>query len=375
MKIGIVHYAFWPVVGGVETVLLDHLRLFEAAGHRVTVFAGVGELTENSPSRLRGLPIGDAREALGALDVVFLHNVCTMPFSLPLTRALWDASRALPDTRFVAWIHDLAASNPAYAHLPPDALELLGKENPRFEYVAVSDLRKRQFIELSGAAPERCRVIPNGIDPAATLRLPPPVASLASDLDLFGRDLVLLIPARLLPRKNIALGLRVLAALRKSGTDAALLITGAPDPYNPACAEYAGSLETLGRELGIEAHAVFLQKRFSVGLEELAGLYRLADAVFYPSRDEGFGIPMLEAALHRLPAFCSGIEPLTGMPGALPFPLDAEPLEIARFMMRQMGPSHPIHARKVMAREFAWPAIWRNFLAPLLSESQNCPLK
>ena len=66
------------------------------------------------------------------------------------------------------------------------------------------------------------RVIPNGINLAAVLGLPPRLAALS----LCCHELVLAHPARLIRRKNIEFGLRVTAALRRAGLDAAYAVTG-----------------------------------------------------------------------------------------------------------------------------------------------------
>ena len=60
-------------------------------------------------------------------------------------------------------------------------------------------------------------------------------------------------------------------------------------------------------------------------------LYRLADALLLPSREEGFGIPILEAALARIPVFCSDIPPLVelGKDAVFYFAPDADPAAVA----------------------------------------------
>src|SRR6266436_4826713 len=42
MKIGILHYSSWPVIGGVETVIRQHARLLSRHGHEVSIFSGEG---------------------------------------------------------------------------------------------------------------------------------------------------------------------------------------------------------------------------------------------------------------------------------------------------------------------------------------------
>jgi glycosyltransferase involved in cell wall biosynthesis len=215
-------------------------------------------------------------------------------------------ARQFPKVRFLAWVHDVAACNPDLAPVPA----WVRKAHARFEYVAVSELRRRQWREVSGKV---SRVIPNGVDPArvsACRRGSPrwrrnfPSSMAAS---------CCCIPTRLLRRKNVELSLAVVAALAETGRSATLLVTGAADSHNAASAKYAAWLRDECERL--EAGAVFVADHFPVNDAELAGLYRLADALIFPSRQEGFGLPLPEAALHRLPVFCSHIEPLRELAG------------------------------------------------------------
>jgi hypothetical protein len=41
--------------------------------------------------------------------------------------------------------------------------------------------------------------------------------------------------------------------------------------------------------------------------EILRDLYLLSDCLFYPSRQEGFGLPIIEAASYRLPIWCQDV--------------------------------------------------------------------
>jgi glycosyltransferase involved in cell wall biosynthesis len=236
--------------------------------------------------------------------------------------------------------------------------------------VAVSDLRKKQFAELTDG---KCTVIPNGVDPARLLGLTESITELALAYDLPGREIVLLHPTRLLKRKNVELGLRVTAALKAAGRSCAYLVTGAPDAQNPASQAYAESLYALRDELGLEEDALFLQAEVPIPERDLASLFVLADALFFPSRQEGFGIPILEAALHRLPVFCSAIEPLTSLitQGVTFFSLESEPAQIALTVAARLGTSEAWHARHQIRRRYSWPAVYANYLAPLLSEFET----
>ena len=373
MKIALVHYSSLPVIGGVEVVMAAHARLLADAGHSVTIVCGRGE-SEDSRILLELLPAGDdalpamLRVLLARQDVVIVHNVMTMHFHLRLTEALWNLADELAGVRFLAWVHDIAACNADY-DLSQSARQWLVRRHPRMEYVAVSELRQRQFLELTGSA---CPVIPNGVEPAQVLGLSAPVAALAERFGLFEREVVLLHPARILRRKNIELGLRVTAEI-KPKFSCAYLVTGPPDPHHAASADYASELRALRSELGLEGDALFLHEHFTVGDADLRSLYELADALFFPSHQEGFGLPVLESALHRLPVFCSDIEPLNALlPRRLSvFPTDDPPRRIATRIALALHGADIAKARKETLRRYGWRAIHRNFLAPLLAAADT----
>ncbi len=362
MKVALVHYAYAPVIGGVERVMEEHARLFASRGHEVTVFCQRGESDDGRVKVERLADVGKLKAALAMQDVVFVHNVMTMPFDLALAGVLACIAEELPPVRFVAWIHDIAAVNSDYFPSPEAAPLPLRSASPRWEYVAVSDLRAAQWRTLTGA---ECRVVPNGVDPARVLGLPPDVRRLAEGFALLDGRLVLLHPARLLRRKNIEFSLGVVAAL-KAHTPLALLVTGADDPHNPVSLDYGAWLRGESVRLGVAGEVIFVGEHFRVGDEELAGLYRLADALLFPSRSEGFGLPLLEAALHRLPVFCSDIEPLRAIAtaGAVFIPDDAA--EAAAIIHRALGCDPASLAKKCTAAHFGWPSIYPRYLAPLL---------
>lgn len=367
MRITLVHYSFLPVIGGVEIVVAEHARLFADHGHQVTLLGRRGA-SQDPRIRFRELPGGAApsqedalREALWDQDVVIVHNVLTMPFEPAWTAILWRLADELAEVRFVAWIHDLAVGNPDY---PGPLPLLLGQAHPRMTHVAISAHRKAQFEALTG---RNCALIPNGLHPGE-LDLSPSVNTLAEKSGFFAEGWALLHPARLLRRKNIELSLRVTAALREAGHPAFLLLTAPPDPHNPGSENYARELRTLRSDLGVEARAFFLHDHFPLDARDLRSLYRIADALFFPSHQEGFGLPLLEAALHGKPVFCPGIEPLKtlGATFAHFFSPEATPEQVAAQIAGVLQGSREINARKSVLRDYAWAAIYEKFLAPLL---------
>lgn len=366
MRIALVHYSYLPVIAGVELVMAEHARLFLEAGHEVEIVAGLA----GDEGLLERLRLTFARQ-----QVVILHNVLTMHFHLALTAAVWRLMEELRHVRFVCWIHDLAACNPDYAPLPrgEGSWDLLRQAHPRCSYVAVSELRRRQFLELTGQPADRCRTIPNGVEPKRILDLPPRVAALAKTHDLLQRDIVLVHPTRLLRRKNVELTLQVTAALKAAGHSCVCLITALPEMHHVGSADYEAEIGSLRERLGLVEEAHFLSTPEPLSEREMHGVLRLADALFFPSRQEGFGIPVLEAALQRLPIFCSDIEPLNSLlsGGVTTFPLDMPPEEIAALIASALADDRAFAVRKETLRSYSWDAIYRNFLSPLMSETET----
>ena len=146
-------------------------------------------------------------------------------------------------------------------------------------------------------------LVPNGIDPEVFLPSSPQMDRIRETLRWDERDWVFLAPLRITRRKNLELGLEIVAALRKMGTRPLLVVTGPPGPHNVRSDEYFQELLDRRRALGIEDDAAFLAQLetpeggiFRVSDELMVELYWWADALLMPSTQEGFGLPLLEAA-------------------------------------------------------------------------------
>jgi mannosylglucosylglycerate synthase len=100
----------------------------------------------------------------------------------------------------------------------------------------------------------------------------------------------------------------------------------------------------------------------------ISDLYHLADALFLPSREEGFGIPILEAGLAGLPIFCSDIPPLRslGSSNVAYFSPDANPAELANRIVNHLSFDPIFRMRARVRRGFSWEGIYAHEIAPLL---------
>lgn len=422
MTAAVLHYSHAPVIGGVETVVRRHAELLAAEGWGVRVVFGDGggggavdgleecrvpEMSARHPEvvalqnrlaaavdrpdawerqdrsafeSLVGRLVDRLREVLSGVDVVIAHNLMVMPFHLALTQALWrlaDEVGTAPGgrRRWLCWVHDLAAAREGCDRHGDRAgpAGLLFKAHPSVDYVAVSELRREQTIRLLGVPPERCHLVPNGIDPAAFLPpLQPALARLAERDRWLERDLVLLHPARLVPRKNIEFGIQVTAALCDAGIEPRYLVTAAEDPHRSGRDDpYAAKLRAMVAERQLESRVLFLSDTAPVADEDLPGLYAVADALFLPSREEGFGLPLMEAAVARLPVFCSNLEPLAAIlsQGGSFFKLSDNPLGVAQSLLNWSSSWPEFQVRKRVVRRYSWPQIFQQHLRPLLTSA------
>ncbi|HCN30831.1 MAG TPA: hypothetical protein DIT64_19350 [Verrucomicrobiales bacterium] len=344
MRVSLLHYTLPPAIGGVERVVGTQAEALRSLGHEVSLW----------PAQQKAEFA--AALARGAVDAVIVHNVFTMPFDLEWTRELTRLALARKDVLWINWVHDVAAVNPHYAGIP------WKEPAPRALHVAVSEARRRDYERAAGL--RDIRVIPNGLDMAQVLGLTRRV----KELGLESRGLVLFHPARLVRRKNIELGIRVTSALRKAGVDALYLVSGAPDPHQADGRAYHAELCRLAGELGLDDGVRFLGEDGPLCEADVRALYAAADLLFFPSTGEGFGLPLLEAAAHRLPVWCSDLPAHREVlgDGAHFFPANSPPETISAQIMRWWRADVPDACRKSLWRRHDMLKICLEHLEPLL---------
>ncbi|HTP06717.1 MAG TPA: glycosyltransferase [Anaerolineae bacterium] len=400
MHIALIHYSAPPIVGGVESVLAQHARLMAQAGHTVRILAARGEpisdhiqfiplpLIDSRHSRVlaakaqldRGIVPDDfepltseitlaLRAALTGVDVLIAHNVCSLNKNLMLTAAIQRLDRP----RKILWHHDLAWTTPRYrAELHDGYPWDLLRTDWGARHVVVSELRQRELAELLHISLESIAVVPNGIDRAAFFKLSPITLSLLQQIDLHLAAPILLLPVRFTPRKNIELALRTLSALRRTMPAAILIVTGPLGAHNQANEAYFEKLKNLRAELNLSGAAIFLAELSDTYLPDdvIADFYRLSDALLMPSREEGFGIPIIEAVFSKLPIFCADIAPLQalGQADVTYFSPDADPDRVAQLIVDRLQRDTVYQFAVRARRSFSWDNIYRRHIAPLLEE-------
>lgn len=217
-------------------------------------------------------------------------------------------TRWIEPKRTVITVHDMIALKTRRGFIQRNNLRGICRAA---RVICVSEATRREFLRLSGYPPEQTHVIYEGVgeeffvepagDPFERLGLP--------------RARYLLHIGHVFPYKNIPGLLRVFSQLvNDQGADLFLLRVGGP---------FTREQQRLAQQLGIEArirHLGYVQS------EQLPLLYRCAELLLFPSLDEGFGFPVLEAMASGLPVVAS-------QRGALP--------EVAGPAALLADPSHP----------------------------------
>lgn len=411
MNTAVLHYSAFPVIGGVETAIQAHAAQFAIAGMPLTVICGRGEAGamprgvdfiriaeidsmhpeistatevlntgEIPPSfeRLVDSLANQLRPVVSQFDNLLVHNVLSKHFNLPLTAALFRLMDEGVIKHTVAWCHDLSWSSPnsrnrVYPAYPWNLLKRI-HSNVTY-YVAISKQRQREVLETFGCPPESVPIVYTGVDADTLFSLSPEGAALIERLDLFSSDLILLMPVRITQAKNIEFALEVLAALKRMKCRPKLVLTGPPDPHEPASIAYYRSLIDLRRRLDVEneMHFVFAcgpkpGEGYYIDQRVVSDLFRVADAMFMPSHREGFGMPVLEAGLLGLPVISTPMPAVqeVAQDKDLVFSHDTDPSDLAERILKWLR-NKPEHIFRVDVRQnYTWKAIFKNAILPLL---------
>jgi glycosyltransferase involved in cell wall biosynthesis len=387
------HYTAPSILGGVEHVMGIHAEAARRAGDDVTILAGRGtarvvpvvripELDTQHPAVLRdraALARGEVmpehallvaaiarqlRPLVRRADRVVVHNVFTLHLNAALTEALVGLAAERPGV-FIAWTHDLAWTDALYLAQRHEGRpwSLFATAAPGVRYVAISQKAATELSALTGLARSKITVVPNGVDRVSVLGLSVAGVRLAARFGLFEADPLLLLPVRMTPRKRIEIAIDAVAELRRTYPRTALVVTGGPGAHNPANTAYE---RELAARAGPGVHLVHAEG-IRIGPRELADLYGLADALVLPSANEGFGLPMLEAGLRRLPIICSDIPALreTGGDEATFVPVSGDGVAFARAIERRLA-DDPVARMHRRARENEWPRILAEQVLPVI---------
>ncbi len=229
-----------------------------------------------------------------------------LPLRANLFHGLNQRLPHLPLRRSLATFHDLFVLSGEYSTADfraRFAAQARDAANRATAIIAVSAFTKSQVVSLLGVDPARIRVIHHGVR-----ALPYPAA--------IDREKMILNVGAIQTRKNIA---RLVAAFEGTDHSWKLVLAGASG---------YGAAEILARIAASPARARIFVPGY-VAPRELGALYRRASIFAFPSLDEGFGMPVLEAMAAGTPVLTSNRSALPEVAGdaaLLVDPLDSESL-------------------------------------------------
>ncbi len=171
-------------------------------------------------------------------------------------------------------------------------------------------------------------------------------------LRLGHRRVVLCVAAKR-PHKNQELLVRAAAQLPD---DVVVVLAGHPEPYDAELRRLAGGL-------GVDGSVVFADY---VPDDELEALWEMAGCAAFPTRAEGFGMPVLEALARGVPVACSDLAVLREIGGELPCFFDPEdPADAARKVATALALPRPLPGAGEWTAGFSWDAsaegTWRAY--------------
>lgn len=223
----------------------------------------------------------------GSYDVVHAHS------HLYFSTNLAALARRLTDTPLAITNHGL------YSQTAPEAvfdvyLRTLGRwtfdqADCVFTYTASE---RRALRDLGVASP--VEVVANGIDTDRFAPEGPVDGRLESPAVLF--------VGRLVEGKRPVDAVRAVAAVRERGVDAKLYVAGT--------GPLESQMKQVAADRGMTESATFLGH---VPYDDMPGLYRAADALLLPSRDEGLPRTILESMATRTPVVASDLEQISRM--------------------------------------------------------------
>ena len=309
------------------------VRTVAGGGRPDVLVRGLALESRRPPSR------HELARALGDADLVVADNICSLPMNRAVGEALANYLRGRPA---VLRHHDLPWERAQYAHLtswPPD--------DPAWWHVTINEFARRALAARRG-------IIATTIYHGFAERPRPEERAAVRRRIKVADDPLVLQPTRAIARKGIDVGLALAAAL--GGT---YWLTG------PAEDGFQAELDTL-----LTAGGVPYRRRLPFGVR-MPAAYAACDVVAMPSSWEGFGLPLIEAALHRRPV-AVGTFPVAAELARFGFRwFDAHDPEPLRAYLTDPDPALADHNEAIAHAHFGIDALARR-LELLLSGAPMC---
>jgi UDP-glucose:(heptosyl)LPS alpha-1,3-glucosyltransferase len=298
-----------PSLGGVERHACWLAREFASRGEQVTVFTARPPIhREAEPATLEIVPVEVAPGRSKRRDERFDAAVTSLLRERALEHGEWDVIQSFFATRVPSLLRAGGGTHAAFLRalsphvtlprrlwlrLSPDHRRRVDAQrklfrSTAFPIIAVSERVREELCADCDVPPERVRVIRNGTD---LVHFRP---ATASDRALFrehyglgSQTFTLALVGSGFERKGVRFAIQMLASLRVSGVDAALLVAGRGRPQR---------YQRQAQRLGVSPRVHFLGS-----VSDVRRVYAAADVGVLPSLYDPFGNAALEAMACGLP--------------------------------------------------------------------------
>ncbi len=400
------HYSIPPVVGGVEFMLEPLAQLFAKNGWYVSMLTGKGNInnknikTTNIPELFPGNPYvknmqkmltsGSLPENyelavtnfekklvthIGDIENIIIHNMMTMPFNLVATEALHNYINNNPHKNFYVWIHDMAWLMEDYKQnlFNRKPWSILRTASKNVTYITISRFRKKQAVKLLELPPNKIEIIPNGINLTGFLNLHDSTHQFLNRLSAEQISKMILVPVRILPRKNLNRTIDIIGALAARDTNITAVIAGSPDFSDPVSIDYYTTIKEYVKDRQLEKNILFLHEIVEdiqigeVGNRQMVhDLFQISMMVMLLSKDEGFGMPLLEAGIVKTPLVLSELEVFQEISGDNAIYIsDLEPVKESADKIYEEILANPQKNQRMFGKimkNFTWDSIWNTYI-------------
>lgn len=346
-KIAIIHFAYPPNIGGVESMIREHAEMLTNLNYEITVITGSGEekdlriklivipelqsisnfnpflqekildkgIIDNDFYKLADTIEQRLERTLEKTDIVVVHNMITIVRNLAFVYAFKNYVKKHPKKKYFGWIHDHSYIN-EFKIKDLDKVvnsklekELLTTPIKNLTYVLISESFREPFAQLMDLHDGETVVIPNGIDIRHFLEIDDLIWEIIEKYDLIKSFPLILSPVNIMDRKNLEYCLDIIFYLKKDYPKIKYIITGRPSKHHSTL-EYYDNLKKKIVQLDLKDNVMFFNDFLDRALvrSEIHDLYQIADIVFFLSKSENFGLPLLEAALTKTPILVSDLK-------------------------------------------------------------------
>jgi glycosyltransferase involved in cell wall biosynthesis len=409
-KIALLHFAYPPNIGGVESMIQEHAQILSNLNYEVTVITGSGEEVNNKIklvviSELQSVisfnpflqdkilnqgiidedfynladQIGQKLEkALEEINIIVVHNMISIVRNLPFIYAFKNYVKKYPEKKYIGWIHD-------HSYINEFQIKDLDKIiNSKFEkdllitpiknlcYILISESFRKPFIKLMGLDDEKTVVIPNGLNIKKFLEIDDLIWEIIQKYDLIKRFPLILSPVNILERKNLNYCLDIIFNLKKTYPNIIYIITGKPSQHR-STVEYYDSLKKKIIDLDLQNNVMFFNDFLNRALvrSEIHDLYQISDLVFFLSKSENFGLPLIEASITKTPIFVSDLKVFEEIGHELVTYIDYKtisPENATKIVAAYLNNSHLIKLNHLVRSQYDLQTILKEKFIPLLEK-------